>query len=398
MLDLQTSSRHYFQRPDAGHVEVDSNATSLTGYAARFRLNKQKGNFYMNASLGFIDPKYDVNDLGFLFRTDMINGHLVASYRWTEPGSWYRYIELGGAGFRTYDFDKNITWQGVFHFGYIQFLNYFGVDWNFAYNPETVNNRRTRGGPLTINPPGYQIGIFPRTNQNKALSVNFSYYTYQSDYQRYWEIFLGINWRPVTNVSMSIGPGFEHDLENSQWVSVDNPDDPYATATYGKRYVFSELHQSTLSANIRLNWTFTPQLSLQLYVQPLISAGDYANFKELARPKSYDFNVYGTNGSTLQEHRDAQGNVVSYEADPDGSGPAQAITFNNPDFNTKSLRGNAVLRWEYLPGSTLYFVWTQSRSDDEDTGVFQFRHSLHRLWKAHPDNIFMIKMTYWWSK
>jgi hypothetical protein len=98
------------------------------------------------------------------------------------------------------------------------------------------------------------------------------------------------------------------------------------------------------------------------------------------------------------EHHDPQGKIVSYEADPDGSGPAQPITFDNPDFNTKSLRGNAVLRWEYLPGSTLYLVWTQSRSDDEDIGVFQFRHSFQRLWKAHPDNIFMIKMTYWWSK
>jgi hypothetical protein len=396
MIDLQTSSRHYFQRPDASHVAVDSNATSLTGYAARFSLNKQKGNFYMNSAIGFIDPKFDVNDVGFLFRTDMINGHLLASYRWTEPGSWYRYIELGGAGFRTYDFDKNITSQGLFHFGYIQFLNYFSVDWNFAYNPQTVNNRRTRGGPLTLNPPGYQIGIFPRTDRNKDVVFNFNYYTYQSRYQRYWEIFLGVDVRPAKNISISIGPGFEHDLENSQWVGAF--DDPFATATYGKRYVFAELHQSTLSASIRLNWTFTPQLSLQLYVQPLISAGDYTNYKELARSKSYDFDVYGTNGSTLEERLDEHGNAASYVADPDGSGPAQPLSFDNPDFNFKSLRGNAVLRWEYLPGSTLYLVWTQSRSDNEVIGDFQFNRSFRRLWKTRPDNIFMVKMTYWWSK
>ena len=395
MLALQRSSRHYFQRPDASHVGIDSNATSMTGYAGRVRLNKQKGNFYTNAALGFIDPKFDVNDVGFIFRTDMINGHLVGSYKWTDPGSWYRYIELGGAGFRTYDFDKNITWQGFFHFGYIQFLNYFGIDWNFAYNPPTVNNRRTRGGPLTLNPPGYQIGFFPRTDQSKNVVFNLNYYTYQSDYQRYWEIFLNVDWRPATNISISAGPGFQHDIENSQWVDVF--DDPSATRTFGRRYVFGEMHQTTVSASFRINWTFTPQLSLQIYIQPLLSAGDFQNFKELARAKSYDFDVYGRNGSTLVERRDAAGNVVSYEADPDGSGPAPPLTFSNPDFNFKSLRGNAVLRWEYLPGSALYVVWTQSRSDNEDTGEFQFTRSFRRLWQAHPDNIFMVKITYWWG-
>jgi len=161
--------------------------------------------------------------------------------------------------------------------------------------------------------------------------------------------------------------------------------------------VFGEMHQTTVSASFRVNWTFTPQLSLQIYVQPLLSAGDFQNFKELARAKSYDFNVYGRNGSTLEERRDAVGNIVSYEADPDGSGPAPPLTFDNPDFNFKSLRGNAVLRWEYLPGSALYVVWTQSRSDNEDIGEFQFTRSFRRLWQTRPDNIFMVKMTYWWG-
>ena len=395
MLDLQQSSRHYFQRPDASHVSIDSNATSLTGYAARVRFNKQKGNFYTNAALGFIDPKFDVNDVGFVFRTDMINGHLVGSYRWSEPGSWYRYIELGGAGFRTYDFDKNITWQGLFHFGYIQFLNYFAIDWNFAYNPQTVNNRRTRGGPLTLNPPGYQISVAPQTDQNKPIVFRFNYYTYQSGYQRYWETFLNVDWRPATNISISAGPGFQHTIENSQWVDVF--DDPLATATFGRRYVFGEMHQTTVSASFRINWTFTPKLSLQIYIQPLLSAGDFQNFKELARAKSYEFDVYGVNGSTLEERRDSEGNVVSYVADPDGAGPAPPLGFDNPDFNFKSLRGNAVLRWEYLPGSALYVVWTQSRSDNEDIGEFQFSRSFRRLWQTRPDNIFMLKMTYWWG-
>ena len=173
----------------------------------------------------------------------------------------------------------------------------------------------------------------------------------------------------------------------SQWV--DSYDDPTAVNTFGKRYVFALLDQKTFGAGIRLNWTFTPQLSLQFYAQPLISSGKYTDFKELAKPKTYDFNVYGTGNSTFDES--------TLTADPDGNGPANPITIDNPDFNFVSLRGNAVLRWEYVPGSVVYFVWTQTRSDSEDDGAFRFGHSLNRLLDIKADNIFMVKFTYWFN-
>ncbi len=387
MMNLQQNSQHYFQRPDASHVRLDSAATSMVGYNGRFRLNKQKGNFYMNAAFGFIDPKFNVNDIGFLSRSDILNGHVVASYRWTEPKDFYRYIELGGSTFRSYDFGGNIVWNGYFHFGYIQFPNFWSVDWNFAYNPETFNNRRTRGGPLTINPPGYQIGIFTRTNQNSDVVFYPGWNTYQTDWERQWSAWVTIEWQPATNISLSVSPEFGHTFENSQYVGTY--DDQLATETFGKRYVFAELSQNTVSAGIRLNWTFTPTLSLQMYIQPLISAGDYVNFKELARPKTYAFNRYGDGASTFDD--------VNFVADPDGGGPAPEIPLYNPNFNFKSIRGNAVLRWEYFSGSTVYFVWTQSRSDVENIGELQFQNSMSRLFDAKPDNIFLVKLSYWWS-
>jgi len=158
--------------------------------------------------------------------------------------------------------------------------------------------------------------------------------------------------------------------------------------------VFGVLNQTELSAGIRLNWTYTPKLSLQLYAQPLISAGRYGSYRELARPRSADFTHYGVdNGSTIA-YVDS---TKSYEVDPDGAGPAQPFSFGKPDFNFRSLRGNAVLRWEYMPGSTLYFVWTQSRSDFEDVGNFRFGPSMRRMFDAPAENIFMIKATYWWN-
>ena len=158
--------------------------------------------------------------------------------------------------------------------------------------------------------------------------------------------------------------------------------------TYGTRYVFGNLVQKTLLCSLRLDWLFTPKLSLQAYIQPFISVGAYSGFKELARPKSFDFNNFGAGNSAIFY------NQGLYTVDPDGHGPAGSFSFYNPDFNYKSLRGTVVLRWEYRPGSTFYFVWTQNRADFSNPGNFRFGRDLKDLLSAPGDNIFMIKFTH----
>ncbi|MFO7445060.1 MAG: DUF5916 domain-containing protein [Ignavibacteriaceae bacterium] len=391
MISLQENSQHYFQRPDSKVNRFDSSATSLTGYAGRILLNKQKGNFFSNTAIGIITPEYDVNDVGFLSRADVINFHIGAGYYWNDPTDLYRYVELGGAVFRNYDFDGNTTWQGVYHFAFVRLPNYYSFGWNLAYNPETINNRRTRGGPLTLNKPGYQVNFYANSDNRKDIIFNAGYFTYRNpNYSYNWELEAGVEFRPASNITLSVSPFFSKVNEFAQWV--DSFDDPLAEATYGKRYIFAEMDQNTFGAGIRLNWTFNPNLSLQLYVQPLISSGEYQNYKELLRPRSYDFMRYGDNGSTIIEDK-ANDEIT---IDPDGDGAAQPLLIDDdPDFNYKSIRGNAVLRWEYLPGSVLYFVWTQTREDSEDIGQFQFNNSVRRIWNTRPDNIFMIKFTYW---
>ena len=385
MIHIQQNSQHYFQRPDSKYLGVDSSATSLTGYAGRFYLNKQKGNVFVNTAFGFISPGFDVNDLGFMWRSDVINMHLGAGYFWDKPTSFYHYFELGGALFRSYNYDGDIIWQGIFHFGNITFPNYYNIWWNLAYNPQTVNNILTRGGPLSINTPGYEIDAGINSDSRKSWVVSISEGTYQKENSLSWNLSANLELKPSSNISFSIGPFYNFSKEFSQYIDVF--DDPYATATFNKRYVFGEMNQKTVGANIRVNWTFTPKLSLQFYAQPLISTGNYTNIKELAHPKTYDFNVY----------QDIKLEDGTYTIDPDGQGPAQQMSFNDPNFNFMSLRGNAVLRWEYSPGSVVYLVWTQSRSESENIGDFQFSRSAGKLFDLHPDNIYMIKFTYWFN-
>ncbi len=385
ILNVQTSPRHYFQRPDSKYVAVDSSATSLSGYAGRIVLSKQKGNWGVNSAIGVVNPGFEINDLGFLPISNIINMHFASWYKWTVPTSLFRSAMLGGAVFRNYDYEGEITWEGIFTNGNAELLNYYTFNWDLAYNPKTLNVRATRGGPAVLNPEGYQMDLSVSSDSRKNLTVNLSSGTYWTGYSRQWYIGAQFNYNPAPNISLSFGPELDRAFDETQWVN--SYVDPFAKATFGSRYVFADFHQTTFSASIRLNWTFTPKLSLQLYMQPLISAGDYRNFKELARPGTYTFNQYGQNGSTF--------NAETYQADPDGPGPAPPFTIDNPNFNFVSLRGNAVVRWEYMPGSVIYFVWTQSRADQETFGEFRFNHSFNRMWELHPDNIFMIKFSYW---
>lgn len=387
ITDLQEASQRYFQRPDADYVELDPNATSLSGSVVRATVNKEKGNIMFNSAIGFVSPGFELNDLGFLWRSDQINMHAEGGYKWTEPAHFYRYAELGGAFFQTYDFGGDPTWRGVYQYGYTEFKNYYTLNYSWAYNPQTINNTRTRGGPKSLNLPGFETNLSVNTDSRKKWVFGISSFTYEAEQEHSRGLNFSVEWKPVDNISISAGPSYETLRTPAQWI--DNFVDPVATNTYGSRYVFGALDQRTAAANLRLNWTFTPKLSLQLFGQPLISSGDYANFGELAAPKTYDFNRYDPANISLVDG--------TYTIDPDGPGPAQPFSFDNPDFNIYSLRGNAVLRWEYRPGSAIYLVWTQSREDSEATGEFRFGQSLSKLAQAPAENIIMVKLTYYWN-
>jgi hypothetical protein len=384
---LQKNPRHYFQRPDADHVEVDTEAKSLTGFSSRYWLNKQKGNVILNSGLGFMTPKYDVADVGFQSRADVINGHVGGGYKWTDPSSWYKYQDWLAAVFASYDFQGNPVWGGLWGGGFTEFPNNNSFEYKFAWNPETVNNRRTRGGPLTKNKPGYEAFLYFDTDGKAKRFYFIDGYVYtQPDADSYnWSVNPGIEIKPISNVNLRIALGYDRVQENAQYVTTVG--DPTADHTFDNRYVFATLDQRTLSASIRLNWSFTPNLSLQTYIQPLISSGEYYDVKELARAKSYDFTVYDDVGY------DASTNQVV--VDPAGAGAE--FRFDNPDFNFVSLRGNAVLRWEYIPGSTLFLVWTQQRSHQESFGDFDFGPNSRRMFDVDADNIFLAKVSYYFN-
>jgi len=383
MTTVQRDPRHYLQRPDVSHLGVDSSATSLAGYGARLWLHKQQGSFLFNSAVGVISPKFDVNDMGFQSRSDVVNAHLGVGHAWNQPNRWRRNAWLIGALYQSHDLGGNLTSRGLYVSAEAQLVNNTAVHYNINPIATALDNRRTRGGPLVRLPEGLQSDVSVYTDRTRQLvwGLEVGGFRRPGAGTDNWSLSPSVTWKPISNLAVSLEPGYERVVEDAQYVtSVAAPGDVPADFG-GRRYVFARLDQRTVSANIRFNVSFTPNLSFETYLQPLISAGRYMDFKELARSRSYEFTHYGAG------YDPATGLVTPASGEPFMAG--------RPDFNFKSLRGNAVLRWEYRPGSVLYFVWTQERTDYEPDGDLQFGRSARRLVDAQADDIFLVKATYY---
>lgn len=395
MLDLQQNSSHYFQRPDADHVQVDSNMTTMNGYAGRIVFNREQGHLLLNAALGILSPGFEGNDLGLHFGTDRINKHFALGYHWYDPGKVFRDALLALAYISNHNFGSIKINEMIFLLTSGQFLNYWRIQTLAAWGPLTTDDTKLRGGPMVDSPPGYfvdtQINSDNRNNVVYGIRLNTSR---QKEVQQRTRLNGRIEFKLGTRLNLQVQPTYQYHNASDQYI--DTFEDENAIAMGGKRYIFAEIDQKTISADLRLDYTFTPALSLQAYFQPFISAGKYSHFKEFTRPRSYDFLVYGDESgpAVIREDEEEGG----YYLDPTGGDASDEFFISYPDFNYKALVGTAVLRWEYSPGSALYFVWTRNGSNDAHPGDLQLGRDLSDLLNATPDNFFAIKATYWFGR
>lgn len=388
ILKTQKSSLHYFQRPDAGYLQLNENSTNLDGWGTRFTLNKQQGNVFFNAAVGVLSPGFNISNVGFQRgSSDIISWHLYTGYQWFHPDKVFRNKEVLFVAERRYDFDGTEHGEGYGLHLNCRFLNYWEQETALIYSGRFQDKIFTRGGPRALSLPFRMILTTIYSDRRKPLILSlFGHITNYETGSRFRNIDLSLRWKPKSNIEFSFGPNYLVNRCVAQYVTTVN--DPLMTATYGKRYIYGEIDQKTISSTIRLDWTFTPNLTLQAYLQPFISNGKYYNFKEFIKPGGWEFNTYGESNSTINYENN------KYTVAPDGQGSAESFSFDNPDFNLKSLRATVVLRWEYLPGSTLYVVWTQNRADYSNPGDFNFSRDFSDLFSAKGTNIFLIKMAH----
>lgn len=418
MVRIQRSSNHYFQRPDATRFGVDSTATSLSGAQWRLQLNRQNGkNWTGGGWIGETTSGLEVNDLGYSRSSENMEAGASLNYAEIRPGSWYKSYNLlfWAAGSWSHEALDDVaswgSWENARLSGTTNltarstFINDWTGDFTVSYSPDHFNYTLTRGGPVMLDPGSTTIRGNVTTDMRKRVS-------FRAGFSR--RVGMRASGDELSfNGSLSLKPSDQLDLSFSPRISEQTVTDQYVTSTstlpyeptYGRRYLFGELERRTFSMQARVSWTFSPSLSFQLFAQPLISSGDYVSYKQLAASRTYDFDLFeeGT-FSQSGEVVNCSGGQICTQVEEDG-GLRQHVdldedgmadySFGDRDFNVRSLVGNAVVRWEYLPGSTVYFVWQRRQAGRSAMGDFDLNRDLEALLAAPSDDRFMIKVNYW---
>jgi len=393
----QQSSARYYQRPDDRRT-VDTTATSMQGAGAFVRVGKDGGDWNWELMGNTRTPGYEVNDIAFQSRADYawFNGNLMRFF--SKPTSWYRTLSLIAGG----QYQRN--YQGLEVSGRDVHAGVFGNTLSGGFfnsfvilRPTLLDDRLLRGGPAVQVPGGGYLNANYGTNTlrrvNGQVQASYSWNTQRGFGNQFNAT---VRYRPTSFISLSAGPSYALTRAVRQYVQAVS--DPTATAFDGTRYVLSGLKQSTLGMDTRMSVTFSPRMTFELYAQPFFATGKYYGFKEYTAPRGGDVVVYGREAGSIVENRDPSAHVTSYTVDPDGAGAAAPFSIANPDFNVRSLRGNAVFRWEYRPGSTLFLVWTQSRSSSDASGEFDLGRDSRALTASKPDNIFLVKLNWWLAR
>jgi len=390
----QRSSVRYYQRPDADHLDYDPTATSLSGVFARADLSKRAGLWRGRFVATAISPGYEVNDLGFQLSADRLDLDSNFGYEQTRPGPILRMWSARFGPSATWNFAGEAQAIDLSLIGTGQLRRFQDFSWTVTRHLEVWNDRLTRGGPLTREPARVSGRFAFGTDRRHPVQLLLEYGFQRSE--------AGDNQHTSTvqltarrgDYEIVIGPDLRRTHSVAQYVATVA--DTTATHTHRHRYLFGELDEATLGLVTRLNATFTPTLSLEVFAQPFLSSGRYDGFKELAAGRTFTFREFGSGPGSVVP---ADGRIT---IDPDGEGPARPFTIADPNFNVRSLLGNAVLRWEWRAGSTFFLVWQQTRYErlaggtaPIDVGSSDLGRDAGDLFRLKPDNIFLIKVNFW---
>ncbi|HEY0243737.1 MAG TPA: DUF5916 domain-containing protein [Gemmatimonadaceae bacterium] len=369
ILSTQRDGVHRYQRPD-DDIEVDPTRTSIVGNAQRLSVSKFGGGITRFQSvLQRFSPGFETNDLGFQSRADEQMFRNWFSLNYNKPSKIYQRAFFNFNTMQRWTTEGLPTSVGVNTNWHVQFKNFmwghFGVNGNNFLT--TYNDRVARGGPALRNAGGgdFWTGIESDSRKTTTVGLWGGAYRYDLGKTTGWWINPSASFRVGTQLAGSIGVNYSSDINDSQWHSnfgVSGVDTTH--------YTFARLDQKTLSLTTRLNYTATPTLSLQFYGSPFVSQGSFSNWQELDDPRA-------------EEYDDRFKPFVG-RGDPGG-------------FNFKQFRSNTVLRWEYRPGSTLFLVWAQGREADGAANDFSFGRDLKNVFDTHPNNTFLVKVSYWFN-
>ena len=381
----QKKLRHNFGRVDASHVSVDPTKTSLTGTGGRIEAGKNGGgNWRYNGGFIWRSPELELNDIGFLRQTDEMIQFAGLRYLWQVPTKTYRNIQLKVSQFSTYDFDGNHNKSQYEFQGNVNWVNNWWTELELGYVPVTYENAYLRGGPRWRYANEKYIALFFGSDQSKKMNFTLGYVNSNasenvSDFNRY---VFRLNYQPFDALSLSFNTEIQKTTDKTQYVTTSDFNNT-------KRYVLGTIDNQTLSTTLRLNYSLNPNFSIQFYGQPYISRGRYSDFKTVNNPiaSSIDDRVSIYDQSQISLNN----NVYSVDENLDGT---TDYSFSNPDFSFVQLQTNLVARWEYIPGSELFLVWSRGSVGNADVSNDLIDSVSDQVLRAPANDTFLVKFTY----
>lgn len=383
IAETQLSSSHLYQRPDAGWVSYDSARTSLSGHGGSLRLGKFGGQFCAAMKVQWKSPGLELNDIGFVGRTDHIMHSFWMEYRKNEPDAIFNWYNIDLSQWNNFNFGGlhensgiNIVWNS-------RFRNRMGFDLAVEYNSEYLSSTALRGGPRLRLPSSIVGWTWFGTDYTKDVEYWVLYIGGYgpTDKAYYHRIENEAEWKISPFLNLSVYADWDRELKTLQYVTrIDHNGDP--------RYILARILSQSTSLQLSANWNVTPNISLEYRGRPFFMSGSYDQFKVVSNG---DNNVYEQRFERFTDNIMLADGIYSCDEDRD------LITdyrFNNPDFVYSSFRSNLVFRWEYQPGSTLFLVWSRNNALGTKEDRIDLIRNIRELNREIPQNVFLVKVSY----
>jgi hypothetical protein len=371
----QTDTVHLYQRPDATDAHLDPTRRSLDGLGLTYVAGRIGNTEHWRVGTGgdLRTPGLELNDAGFQQQADRFTPYLWGEYHDNAPGDYLLSLSVNSDVFTISNAEPTLLSYGLEAGTNMQFENYWALNVYTNVARNIWDPVALRGGPA--------LHVDPATNSNATLQTDNRKWLMLSVSPRYAHSFdsgaynagvdLGATIQARSNIDLYVGPSFSHRRDPMQYVA--EADD----AAGMPHYILSGISQNTLSLTTRVNWTFSPHLSLQVYAQPFIATGSYFDLKDVDNPHAERFEDRFT--------------VIAR----DYASYAGPLVFDKPDFNVRQLRSTIVLRWEYRPGSTVFAIWSHGQTSTVDNGGFHPWDDSAALAHASQQNLVMVKANYW---
>lgn len=383
IANTQLSSERFFQRPDNYHTEFNPNRTSLTGTGGQAVIGKKSGDLVADLGLVWQSPELELNDIGFMSQTDDVTQWLWMQYRVLEVKGLTRWRRYNINQWRSYDFGRRNLGDGYNVNAHAQWKNYWTTGGGVTYRTHNISNADLRGGPSLRYPGEMNFWGYITSDRRKKL-----YGEIYSELTRGRENFslnnfynLDITCQPVNAFNISMSASFSRNINEMQYVAT-------ADVAGAPRYIVGKINQSIVRVSVRMTYMITPNISVQYWGQPFGTSGAYSNFKTItdSRASAYSERFVKFQPQQLLLLSD------NYQVDEDNNGMMD-YSFSKPDFNFGQFRSNMVIRWEYIPGSTVFLVWTQERN-----GAFYESNPDYKRYsfdfREKGQHIFLLKFTY----